>query len=55
MGREGGSECESLPATCSTGIAYPGSGDDAHDESDKSEYDRMFLVFQHQMILDLKT
>ena len=55
MDKEGGSECGSLPATCSTGIAYSGSGDDAHDGSDRSEYDRTFLVFQHQMILDLKT
>ncbi len=45
MGREGGSGCGSLPATCSIGIAYPGSGDDAYDGLDKSEYDRMFLVF----------
>lgn len=43
--REGGFGCEGLSATCSIGIAYPGSGDDAHDVSDESEYDRTFLVF----------
>ena len=45
MGRQGGSGCGSFPATRSTGIAYPGSGDDAHDGSDESEFDRTFLVF----------